>query len=144
MTRKRSRMAKDEIELADTVMALKIAVEKLKVRVDYLASALEDLTTEKDAQVPLAVWVDEPLFLGGEFNPNVSWVKDLYSVRAENALRNARYEISESHEATTRDLLAVPHARALLRKNFGKKSLTNIVRALERAGVRWPAKGRKV
>ena len=149
MTRKRSRMAEDEIELADTVMALKITVEKLKVRVDYLASALEDLTAEKDAKVPLAAWIDDDLFVStgngrhGEMNPQVPWLRDLYNVRAETALANARYAIPELRVRTTRELLALPHEKVLLWKNVGKKSLTNIVRALERAGVRWPAKGRK-
>jgi len=148
-TRKRSRMAKDEIELADTVMALKITVEKLKVRVDYLASALEDLTTAKDAQVPLAAWIDDDLFVSanngrlGEMNPQVPWLRDLYNVRTEAALANARHQIPELRVRTTRELLALPHEKALLWKNVGKKSLTNIVRALERAGIRWPAKGRK-
>jgi len=147
---RRSRMAKDEIELADTVMALKLAFEKLKVRVDYLASALDDLTTAKDAQVPLAAWIDDELFVSagngrlGEMNPQVPWLRDLYNVRAEAALANARYAILELRVRTTRELLALPHEKVLLWKNVGKKSLTNIVRALERAGIRWPAKGRKV
>jgi len=149
VTRKRSRMAKDEIELADTVMALKLTVEKLKVRVDYLTNALEDLTAEKDAQVPFAAWIDDDLFVStsngrhGEMNPQVPWLLDIYNVRAETALANARYAIPELRVRTTRDLLALPHEKALLWKNVGKKSLTNIVRALERAGIRWPAKGRK-
>jgi len=143
---RRSRMAKDEIELADTVMALKLAFEKLKVRVDYLASALDDLTTAKDAQVPLAAWVDEPLFLpdsqGGEMNPAVPFLAHLHNVRVEAALSKARYSTSDIR--TTRDLLATPHHMALRWTNFGKQAMASLVRALERAGVRWPAKGRKV
>jgi hypothetical protein len=136
-------MAKDEIELADTVMTLKLAVEKIKVRVDYLADALEDLIAAKDAQVPLAAWIDEDLFHGAEMNPAVPFLPGLYNVRAENALRDARHQIPELRVRTTRELLALPHEKVLLWRNVGKKSLTNIVRALERAGVRWPAKGRK-
>ena len=141
---RRSRMADDEIELADTVMDLKNTVEKLKAKLEYLANTIEDMRSAKEAKVPLATWVDEELFVGGEMNPAVPFLKHLYNVRAENALKKARYATADLCVITTRELLALPHEKVLLWTNVGDKALAAMVRALERHGVRWPAKGRTI
>jgi uncharacterized coiled-coil protein SlyX len=140
---KRSRMAEDEIELADDVMALKLTVEKLQAKLEYLTETIEDMRCEKEAKAPLAAWVDEELFVGGKMNLAVPFLSNLHNVRAENALLKARYETVERRVVTTRDLLALPHEKALLWKNFAYKALAAVVKALERQGVRWPAKGSK-
>ncbi len=141
MTR-RSRLAEDEIELADTVMHLKHSVQKIQTQIAHLQEIVEDLRAAKAEKIPLADWVDEWMYIGGAKNPAVPFLEYLHNVRAEGALRNAQHQTNALRAVTTRDLLALSHDRALLWKNFGKVALASVVRALDRAGVQWPVKGR--
>ena len=139
----RSRLSKDEIELADTVMRLKHSVKMLQTQVAHLQETVEDLRAASGEKIPLADWVDEPLCIGSTMNPAVPFLAYLHNVRAESALRSARYAIGSLCVTSTRDLLALPHDQALLWRNFGKVALASVLRALERVDVKWPVKGRQ-
>ena len=139
----RSRLSKDEIELADTVMHLKHSVKILQTQVAHLQETVEDLRAASGEKIPLEDWVDARLFVAGGMNPAVPFLPYLHNVRAEGALRNAQYQIPELRVVTTRDLLALSHEQARLWKNFGKVALASVLRALVRVDVEWPVKGRK-